>query len=229
MMTYGTQQSEDTNTHPQKHKPCCRVVDLSEPIIWTCTIFAVVALVYAILSAPAFWLVVSIVLLTLGCLSTWRIRKLGVAFALMESVETLKLENTRLSGEVNRLGQVTDELGDQVGLLEEGNNALASEVSKFEEIVGLLGDNVGDINAAKTGLIMLYENYKRENARYQSNNIFSLFSIVDKDMSGTLSEAEVDRMKHYVRAVYGIELAVPGDGHVTLADFVSLFEKEFAK
>lgn len=230
MTQYGSAQLGE-ETVDRKKQGCCRVVDYSEPVIWIATVFGVISLVYAILSAPTYWLVASVVLLVLGCLSTWRIRKLGVAFALMESVDDLRVENTRLAGEVDSLEEVGVQLEEGNRVLTENNDRLAEDLGKFEGMVGLLGEGVGDIEAAKKGLVLLYDNYKKENARYQANNTLSLFTIVDGDRSGDLSEEEVKRMQGYIRAAYGFELDLKDhdtnhDCAISLEEFVKIFEEQ---
>ena len=231
MTDYGTTSRATAAPETRPTRTCCRLLDFSEPVVWTCTVFGAGSLVYAILGAPTYWVVASVVLVMLGCLSTCRIRKLGTAYSLMESVDDLKLETVRLNNEVDRLETIEEEMEQATQDLQETNNRLTSDITKFEGIVGLLGDEVGGIEEARKGLLLLYDQYAKENKRYQANNTLSLFTIVDGDRNGELNEAEVARMQGYIRAAYGFELDlakhdIDNNNAISLQEFVRIFEEQ---
>lgn len=207
------------NTKQQTKKACCswEIIDWwGEPVIIIGGIAAGVALVYAITMGLQVVPWVSGISLGGAAVAEWRVRGLAVAKKLMDSVRDLRGENEKLK-------ETNEELEAEV-------NKFKGEVEKFEQMVGLLGDNVEDLEEAKNQLFKLYEQYRLENKRFESNNLLTLFGLVDKNEDSILDEEEIKRMEDYVRIVYGTEfdfnkLDRNGDGSVTLKEFFNKFRK----
>lgn len=198
---------------------CCswEIVDLSEPLIIVGTCCSLIVLVYSSITGSIALAILSGIVLLSGLVGEWRIRVLGVAKKLMDSVNNLENENNRLRDQVETLGGENQKLHDEVG--------------KFEGIVGILGDTTHDIESAKNELFGLYEKYQKENTRYESNNLLTLFGLVDKDQNSKLDKDEMGRLGEYIKIVYGKEfdfgkLDKDGDGCVSLREFFDKFRQE---
>ena len=92
----------------------------------------------------------------------------------------------------------------------------------------MLDDNIHDIDQVKTQLFDLYKKYKDENDRQESNNLLTLFGLVDKNEDSRLSSSEIKRMKEYIKIVYKEEfdfdiLDTDDDGFVSLSEFFEKF------
>jgi len=209
---------EDHDENEQRHS-CCKweIIDYwGEPAIIVGGISAGIALVYAVAMGYQIVPWVSGISLAGAGVAEWRVRGLAVAKHLMDSVRDLRTENQKLK-ETNES-------------LESKVKKFQDELEKFEDMVGLLGDNVQDIEETKASLMKLYDQYKIENTRYESNNLLTLFGLVDKNEDSKLSPAEIKRMEDYVRIVYGEDfdfdiLDRDGDGSVSLKEFFNKFRK----
>jgi len=213
-----------------KAQSCCKfeIIDKSEWIIIPGICLAVGGFVFAVVSGPVGLAVVTGVVVVAGLVAEWRVRALGVAKKLMDSVNDLKDENDKLKlmNEVfeTQLGIFGDE-NDKLKLI---NIKFGSEIEKFENVVGLLGDNVEDLESAKTQLFDLYNKYKIENDKQESNNLLTLFGLVDKNQDSRLSKTELQRMREYIKIVYNEDfdfdiLDSDDDGVVSLKEFFEKF------
>ncbi len=211
--------SEVNEVNEQKPRKCCYwgIIDWwGEPVIIIGGIASSIALVYALTMGLQVVPWVSGISLAGAGVAEWRVRGLAVAKKLMDSVRDLRGENAKLK-------ETNEELEAEV-------DKFQKEVEKFEQMVGLLGDNVEDLEEAKNQLFKLYEQYRIENKRYESNNLLTLFGLVDKNEDSKLDPEEITRMKDYVKIVYGQDfdfdiLDRDGDGSVTLKEFFNKFRK----
>lgn len=207
-----------------KEKACSvcgfEIIDKSEPLIITGACISFGGFVFALVSGPAGLAVVTGVLTVTTLVAEWRVRSLGIAKNLMDSVHDLRDENEVLKNNNEELETKLEKMGE--------------EITKFEEMVGLLGDNVQNIEEAKNELITLYQKYKDENDRQEANNLLTLFGLVDKNEDSRLSQSEIKRMKDYIKIVYKEEfdfdsLDSDDDGFVSLNEFFEKFRKRNIK
>ena len=195
---------------------CCKfeIIDKSELLIIPGICIALGGFVLSLIAGPIGMVVATGVVAVVSLVAEWRVRALGIAKKLMDSVHDLKDENERL--------KVTNEE------FKSNIKNLESEINKFEDMVGLLGDNVEDLEQAKNQLFDLYKKYKDENDRQESNNLLTLFGLVDKNEDSKLSKKELIRMKEYIKIVYNEEfdfdiLDSDDDDYVSLKEFFEKF------
>jgi len=188
---------------------CCNfeIIDKSEYLIIPSTFTAVAGFIYCIVAGPVVLTVITGIVVVSGSVAEWRVRTLGVAKQLMESVGDLKTENENLRNEIG---------------------TFKNEVENFENIVGLLGDNIEDVKDAKNQLFELYDKYKNENDRQEANNLLTLFGLVDKNQDSKLSQDEISKMKEYIKIVYKEEfdfdkLDSDDDNFVSISEFFEKF------
>ena len=180
----------------------CNLIDYSEPVVILGALASTTGLVTGIVTGGTGFIIISSITLIGSSLAEYRIRRLGVAKELMDSVTDLNQENEKLKNEVN----------------------------KFEDMVGLFGDNVNDLEDAKQQLLNLYDKYKSENDRQESNNLLTLFGLVDKNQDSKLSPEEINRLREYIKIVYKEEfdfdiLDKDDDGYISLKEFFEKFRK----
>ena len=200
-----------TTTMQNQQRSCarCELIDYSEPLIITGILCSLTSLIYSAIVGTTISIVFTSIITVSSVVSEWRVRVLGVAKKLMDSVRDLRFENMRLQGQVEQLG---------------------ADVERFEKIVGLVGDSVEDLEVAKKQLFDLYDRYKVENDRYVGNNLLNLFGLVDKDQNSKLDKEEIKRMQEYIRIVYKEEfdfntLDKDNDGSVSLQEFFNKFKQ----
>jgi hypothetical protein len=213
-----------------KAQSCCKfeIIDKSEWIIIPGICLAVGGFVFAVVSGPVGLAVVTGVVVVAGLVAEWRVRALGVAKKLMDSVNDLKDENDKLRLMNEIFETQIETFGSENDKLKLINIKFGSEIEKFENVVGLLGDNVEDLESAKTQLFELYNKYKIENDKQESNNLLTLFGLVDKNQDSRLSKTELQRMREYIKIVYNEDfdfdiLDSDDDGVVSLKEFFEKF------
>lgn len=197
--------------------------DKSEPCIWMLTVVGVVGIVVSVIQASTFGMVVAVCMTVLGLLSSWRVRVLGIAHSLMESVSRLHNENNRLSTEVAGLRTIRTSLEIHLHDQEEMVDKLKEVSADYEGMLGILGTNVSGVEEASERLRSLYKMYKEENLKQERNNIVQLFHIIDKDNNGVLTSKEMEQMKKYVRVAYGKDMTqydTDSNGSVSLEELI---------
>lgn len=202
---------------------CCNIslIDYSEPLVVTGFILGAAGFTMALISGTTGLIVITGIVTVSSAVAEWRIRSLGIAKKLMDSVKTLESEN-------DELRENNKELQEEIYKFQDNNNILQSEINKFQDILGLLNNNVTDIEDAKKELFDLYNKYKIENNKQQSNNLLTLFGLVDKNQDSKLSQDELIRLKEYIKIVYKRDfnfdiLDKDDDGYVSLQEFFEKF------
>lgn len=212
---------------------CCHdttLVDNSEPCVWLLGAMGVMGLIAGFLQGSTICVIIGACLVLLGLISSWRIRVLGQAYAIMKSVHRLEMINDSLAAtndkleiEIVRFRKTQTTMERQLREQEIQNTLLAEQVNTFQGIVGLLGENVTDIEQSTARLNEIYYKYKAENVRQTRNNLMQLFFIMDKDEDGVLTKEELTSMKHAVEEIRGHTMKqfdTDGDGEVSIQEFI---------
>ena len=216
----------------------CKIIDLwGESFILIGGIAATVILVYtAITLIPIIPIFSGICIVGYG-IAGWRVRKLGVSRNLMESVDMFKEENqvykkeNQIFKEENQIFKEENQIfKEENQVLKEEVNKLNYENKKFEEMIGLLGNEVKDVDEIKEKLFKLYNDYKKENDRYEGNNLLNLFRLVDINNDSCLSKEEMIKMSRYAKIFYNEEFDFNEfdfnkDENVSIEEFVQKFKK----
>lgn len=229
----------------QERRQCCRIIDYSEPCIWAMGLLGVVGVVVGLIPPSALILTIAVSLLLLAIVSSWRVRVLGTAYALMQSIDDLREENDRLAAEIDEFETVVTDLNGKVQDLESVATTLESSVSTLDEglvamevqnraseviiedlkgIIGLVGDGVHGVEESTARIMEAYEKYKTENLRQEKNNLMALFDVIDRDKDGNLDNAEMRKLQDYVMRAYGRDISefdTDEDGIVSFQEFVT--------
>lgn len=228
MTIYGTMQDLEVaseTSHEGERGICCRVSDYSEPCIWILTAIGLAGLLVGIIQSSVIGMVVGGCMIFLGILSGWRVHVLGVAFALMESVDQLREENNRLRDEICHLRAIRTQMEIQLHEQEIQTVRLEELANDYKGALGLLGDNVKDSKEASERLLGLYTKYKEENLKHERNNLIQLFHVIDRDNNGELSKEEMDNMREFVKSAYGRDISefdTDADGMVTMLELTNV-------
>lgn len=215
----------------QDKDECCAstrgVSDPSEPCIWILGVMGVVGVIAGFLQGSTVCIVVGACLVVLGLLTSWRVRVLGQAFAIMKSVLRLERANAELELEVSALHTIRSRMETQIHAQRLQISEFREQLDDFKGMLGLLGDNVGDIDQVTDKLTGIYNDYKIENIRQTRNNLMQLFFLLDRDDDGFLTQAELKKMRHVVEEMRGRgmnDIDTDKDGKVTISEFLSAIE-----
>ena len=215
---------------------CCLgypLIDNSEPCFWIMCLMGCVGLVYAGVETWWFFLLFSAIAIVASFIAGWRVRKLGVAKQLMESVTEFKHQNDILTAEIDELHTNNRNLTNEVLHFTHVNEKMSIEVKvlnrenqNFHKLNGLLKENVGDVEATKKQLFALLGKYEKENEKFQANNLMHLFFLVDRDNNSFLTQVECTQMNQYVLNIYGISMDLDKldedkDEKITIKEFVN--------
>ena len=106
--------------------------------------------------------------------------------------------------------------------------SLEVQVEDLRGITGLLDGTEQDLRDVETKLRAIHQGIRSENMKHQNNNLVSLFTLVDKDNDGELTQEEVTRLHEFVVTVYGRDvdfssLDRDGDARLSLPEFIKRF------
>lgn len=196
---------------------CSRLGDWSEPLFLIGVVLSVGTIIYSFVAGATWESAVYIYFGVASVVAYWRVHILGAAKKIMETAEDLKRENRELKTSVET-SKITE-------------SKLRSDIHKFQEITKLLDNNVTDIEEVQQKLFNLYERYKMENERQESNNLLTLFGLIDKNQDSVLDREEIKKMKEYIKIVYNKDydfdkLDRNQDGSISLTEFFEKFRKE---
>ena len=205
-------------TSSNKMKNICnfRIIDKSEPILIFATFSCFGTSVYNYVIGESGLAIANMIFGFSCALGELRVRKLGIAKHLMDSVDDLKIENLKLK--------------ENSDLILVENEKFKNENENFENLLNLLEGNVEDIEDTKQKLFELTNNLKKENFRFESNNLLNLFFLIDLDKSSTLEKQELEKLQGYINLVYKENYdfsALDSDknGQISLAEFFEKFRK----
>lgn len=207
--------------------PLSGLSDTSEPCIWILGAMGVVGVVAGILQGSTVGTIVGSCLVVLGLLTSWRVRVLGQAFAIMKSVLRLEKANAELELEVEALRTIRSRMETQIHMQRLQISEFKGQLEDFKGMLGLLGDNVGNIDEITEKLLKIYNDYQIENLRQTRNNLMQLFFLMDRDDDGFLTQSELKKMRHVVEEMRGrgmSDIDTDDDGKVTISEFLSAIE-----
>lgn len=165
-----------------------------------------------------------------GLLEHLRVRRLGEAASIAESIEAFREQNNVLRQNNNIYRVLNDKLSQSITSLEGENTKFREQNIQFEKSLGILGDNVDDIEKAKNELFALVNTYERENKRYIMNNLIHTFNELDRDHSMKLEKKELPHLKLQAKVIYDIDVDIDqmdsyDDDIVTFDEFINYIKK----
>ena len=215
------QTQSDSNQHRKGIFTRLGIIDKTEPILITGILTAVAGICYSFATDKTEYLIANSLMGVTSLVAEFRVRYLGTAKKLSDSVDELKLEITDLQKENGKLSQQVDLMKGEVKDFEEEND-------KFKRSLNLLGGEVDDIEDATEKLFALYEKVNAENKRAESNNLLSLFLLVDQNKDNSLDESEMHKLRKFIKIVYNKDynfelLDRDHDGRVDIKEFFEKF------
>ena len=206
-------------------KKSCRIIDYSEPFFVISILFGCAGIIVNVISSEGFDLALGVFCSLAGLVGLWRVRVLGIAKKLMDSISVLRFENGKLSETTDNLKIENDRLKNFNGSLETNIGELEKTVGKFQKLVGLVDVQSKTCEEVQNELLELIGRYEKENDRQERNNKISMYYTMDQDRDGVLSGDEIEFMKDVMGKEYGVMFK--DDSEITRKEFIDrLFKKK---
>ena len=190
-------------------------VDYSEPFFYITFALGFVGIIYNVIQTENFDIVIAC-LMTFGSgIAIWRVKKLGLAKELNDSINQFDLENQELNQANNEYREL--------------NRKLCKENEVFDSLLKTMELRGRDINDVKNDLVVLVEKYRLENERQEKNNKLALFYTIDVNRDGKLEGDEINEMRQILKSEYGIDdlYDLDGNGKISRKELINqLFIKK---
>jgi hypothetical protein len=199
-----------------------RIVDCSEPFFVIFGITGFIGLIINIINSHNFDIAVASFCFLSSTIGVWRVRKLGIAKKIMDSINDLKLENMRLEETEKQLERENLLLKNTNDELKETSTQLSNDIDKFKILTNIMDTNNKTSEEIQEDLLNTVERYEKENKRYEINNKISLFYTADQNRDGFLSKEEIYIIKKILKDEYNIDyiLDTNQDGEITRKEFL---------
>jgi DNA repair exonuclease SbcCD nuclease subunit len=197
---YFKMMSELPLYHPTENQPrkCYRLIDFSEPFFGITAVTGMIGIITNIIDAEDFDIAVSSFCAAISLIGIWRVRSLGTAKEVMDSVDDLKMENDKLS----------------------------VEVDNFRVLTGIMDTHNKSAEEIQQELFSVVERYKQENDRQERNNQIALFYTTDRNRDGKLTDEEIQILRQILKEDYNIQSFLENDTEITRKEFFNkLLEK----
>ncbi len=124
-------------THRDKPRRGC-LIDCSEPLFGLGLVVGVIGVIWNAIIIQAFDIFLGFVCCFCCCIGWWRVRRLGVAKKLMDSVRLLEDKNEELNKTAESLSVENQNLKNRNKELFITANKLDEETKKFEALLGIM-------------------------------------------------------------------------------------------
>jgi hypothetical protein len=199
-----------------------RIVDCSEPFFVIFGITGLIGLIINIINSHNFDIAVASFCFLSSTIGVWRVRKLGIAKKIMDSVNDLKLENLRLHETEQHLERENILLKNTNNELKNTSIQLSNDINKFKTLTNIMDTNNKTSEEIQDELLHTIERYEKENKRHEINNKISLFYTADQNRDGFLNTEEIYIIKKILKDEYNINsvLDTNRDGKITRKEFL---------
>lgn len=211
--------------HRYKPRRGC-LIDCSEPLFGLGLIIGSIGVVWNAIVAEAFDIFLGAVCCFCCCIGWWRVRRLGVAKKLMDSVRLLEDKNKELAKTSDSLSVENQKLKNSNKKIFVTAQKLEEENEKFNHLLGIMDVENKEISEVRDDLLVLISKYTTENNRQERNNKIALFYTVDIDRDGELSQDEIKLMRKVLMEEYGIDTLGDSSNPVSRMEFIDKLFKD---
>ena len=169
--------------NPERKKSWCNYADFSQPIFQLTSAVGGIGTVTNIIEGESFDTTLNVIMTISSLLALWRVKKLGEAQSIMDSVNDLEDQNKTLQEENDEL----KESNDQLNALEV---KLQNDLDVLKDIMGIVDTQNKSSEQIKEEMVKIYKNLKTENEKYTKLNKVNTFLTADTNNDGVISEQE---------------------------------------
>ncbi len=205
MLHYSTMpRSELPLYRNEKPKKCWRMIDYSEPLFGLSALSGIVGIIINTIETESFDIYLGAMCSLASFVGLWRVRKLGIAKKLMESVDTLRMENQQLN-------ETQESLEEENNVLKKTNNSLIkierslnTDINKLRKLTGIVNTQNKTADEIQKEMLALIDQYRKENKRQERNNKIALFYTADMNRDGTIEGEELEVLKEALVQEYDL-------------------------
>lgn len=182
--------NNEVNQREQKSNSWCNYADYSQPVFTLTGAFGGVGAIINAVEGESFDIALSAVMALSSLLAWYRVRRLGEAKAVMDSVSELKQQNDELEQQTNTLQEENDELkesNDQLNALEQ---ELTKDIESLRGVIGIVDTQNKTAKEIQDELVQAAKKLKDENDRYERLNKTNTFLTADRNNDGVIDESE---------------------------------------
>lgn len=195
---------EEHNIENEKPKRCWRMIDYSEPLFGLSALSGLVGVIVNTIETESFDIYLGAMCSLMSFVGMWRVRKLGVAKKLMESVDTLRTENQQLNETQESLEEENNILKETNDSLKKTEKSLSTDIKKLRKLTGIVDTQNKTADEIQKEMIVLVDQYRKENRRQERNNKIALFYTADMNRDGTIEGEELEVLKQALEQEYDL-------------------------
>lgn len=165
-----------------------KIIDCSEYFIFTCILLSIIGIGWGFIKADYFLGLILLFSIFVLFISISRIRKFGVSYHVMKTVDEFKLENDKLTNNVVDLENQNIEL-------DKNNKELNNKLEDMGKLMGIFKESNKTAKEIQDDMISTMKKLEEENNRYTTLNKTHAFILSDRDGDGVLSKSEQETLK----------------------------------
>ena len=168
----------------------CNYADYSQPIFTLTGAFGSIGIIINAIEGESLDIALSATMALSSLLAWYRVRRLGEAKAVMDSVNELKIQNDELEAQTNTLEEENNELkesNDQLNALEK---ELTLDISNLRGVLGIVDIQNETAEQIQKKMLDVYDKLKSENYMYNKLNKTNMFLTADKNNDGVIDKSE---------------------------------------
>jgi len=178
----------------RKINGCCNYSYFSQPIFAVTGSLGGIGIVINSIQGETLDIIICSIM-SLGSVLAWfRVRKLGEAQSVMDSVQVLETQNQELQNSTSILQEENENLkesNDQLNALE---IKLTNDLGDLRNVLGIVDIQNKTAQEIQNELIQTAEKLKIQNTKYEKLNKINAFFVSDENHDGKLTENELDTL-----------------------------------
>jgi cell division protein FtsB len=197
----------------------CNYADYSQPIFTLTGAFGGIGAIINAIEGESLDIALSVTMSLSSVLAWYRVRRLGEAKAVMDSVNQLKIQNDELEQQTNTLEQENDELKESNDQLNKLEKNLTNDINQLREVLGIVDTQNENVDQIQKKLLDTYRKLKDENEKYNKLNRTNMFLTADTNNDGIIDKNEQKILN--IINLDKINADKNNDGKITMDEFLN--------
>jgi cell division protein FtsB len=217
---YNSEETDQRSINPiNPTRMFCNYADYSQPIFTLTGAFGGIGAIINAIEGESLDIALSVTMSLSSLLAWYRVRRLGEAKAVMDSVNQLKIQNDELEQQTNTLEQENDELKESNDQLNKLEKNLTNDINQLREVLGIVDTQNENVDQIQKKLLDTYRKLKDENEKYNKLNRTNMFLTADTNNDGIIDKNEQKILN--IINLDKINADKNNDGKVTMDEFLN--------